>query len=80
MKKLPLLTSGIAICAASMAHANDELMGLMDDPTQWAIQTGDYENQRYSELDQINADNIGDLQVAWTFRPACCAGMRVRPS
>jgi PQQ-dependent dehydrogenase (methanol/ethanol family) len=79
MKKLPLLTSGIAICAASMAHANDELMGLMDDPTQWAIQTGDYENQRYSELDQINADNIGDLQVAWTFSTGVLRGHEGSP-
>lgn len=79
MKKLPLLTSGIAICAASMAYANDDLMGLMDDPTQWAIQTGDYENQRYSTLDQINADNVGDLQVAWTFSTGVLRGHEGSP-
>jgi PQQ-dependent dehydrogenase (methanol/ethanol family) len=54
-------------------------MGLMDDPTQWAIQTGDYENQRYSELDQINADNIGDLQVAWTFSTGVLRGHEGSP-
>jgi PQQ-dependent dehydrogenase (methanol/ethanol family) len=79
MKKLPLLTSGIAICAASMAHANDDLMSLMDDPKQWAIQTGDYENRRYSELDQINADNVGDLQVDWTFSTGVLRGHEGSP-
>jgi len=79
MKKLPLLTSGIAICAASMAYANDDLMKLMDDPTQWAIQTGDYENQRYSELDQINAENVGDLQVDWTFSTGVLRGHEGSP-
>ncbi|MEI4231659.1 methanol/ethanol family PQQ-dependent dehydrogenase [Roseovarius sp. D22-M7] len=79
MKKLPLLTSGIALCAASMAYANDDLMALMDDPKQWAIQTGDYENQRYSTLDQINADNVGDLQVAWTFSTGVLRGHEGSP-
>lgn len=79
MKKLPLLTSGIVLCAASMAHANDDLIQLMDDPTQWAIQTGDYENQRYSELDQINADNVGDLQVDWTFSTGVLRGHEGSP-
>jgi len=79
MKKLPLLTSGIALCAASMASANDDLMTLMDDPKQWVIQTGDYENQRYSELDQINADNVGDLQVDWTFSTGVLRGHEGSP-
>ena len=79
MKKLPLLTSGIALCAASMAYANEDLVKLIDDPKQWAIQTGDYENQRYSKLDQINADNVGDLQVAWTFSTGVLRGHEGSP-
>ena len=79
MKKLPLLTSGIALCVATMASANDDLMTQMDDPKQWAIQTGDYANQRYSELDQINADNVGDLQVAWTFSTGVLRGHEGSP-
>ncbi|MCR9146023.1 MAG: methanol/ethanol family PQQ-dependent dehydrogenase [Rhodobacteraceae bacterium] len=74
MKKLQLFTSGIALCCASMALANDDLMTQMDDPKQWAIQTGDYENQRYSELDEITAENVGDLQVAWTFSTGVLRG------
>ncbi|MGR3375922.1 methanol/ethanol family PQQ-dependent dehydrogenase [Salipiger abyssi] len=79
MKRLTLLTSGVALCAASMAMANDDLMTQMDDPSQWAIQTGDYANQRYSELDSINKDNVGDLQVAWTFSTGVLRGHEGSP-
>ena len=79
MRKLPLLTSGIALCVANMAAANDDLMTQMDNPKQWAIQTGDYANQRYSELDQINADNVDDLQVAWTFSTGVLRGHEGSP-
>ncbi len=79
MKKILLLISGIALCAASMAVANDDLVAKMDDPKQWAIQTGDYKNQRYSELDEINADNVGGLQVAWTFSTGVLRGHEGSP-
>ncbi|MDP5217042.1 methanol/ethanol family PQQ-dependent dehydrogenase [Ruegeria sp. 2205SS24-7] len=79
MRKLSLLTSGIAVCVAGMAFANDDLVSQMDNPKQWAIQTGDYKNQRYSELDQINADNVGDLQVAWTFSTGVLRGHEGSP-
>ncbi|ANT63487.1 MULTISPECIES: methanol/ethanol family PQQ-dependent dehydrogenase [Roseobacteraceae] len=79
MKRRLLLTSGVALCAASMAMANDDLMTQMDNPAQWAIQTGDYANQRYSELDKINKDNVGDLQVAWTFSTGVLRGHEGSP-
>lgn len=78
MKKLALLTSGIALCA-SMAAANDGLVADMANPNQWAIQTGDYKNQRFSQLDQINAENVGDLQVAWTFSTGVLRGHEGSP-
>ena len=79
MRKLSMLTSGIAICIASMAVANDDLVAQMENPKQWAIQTGDYKNQRYSELDAINAENVGDLQVAWTFSTGVLRGHEGSP-
>lgn len=78
MKKLMLLTSGLALCAG-MAVANDDLVTQMDDPSQWAIQTGDYKNQRHSKLDQINKENVGDLQVAWTFSTGVLRGHEGSP-
>lgn len=58
---LALLLSGTA------AIANDSVIAETGKAGQWAIQTGDYANTRYSELDQINTSNVKDLRVAWTF-------------
>ncbi|MDO5529905.1 MAG: PQQ-binding-like beta-propeller repeat protein, partial [Paracoccus sp. (in: a-proteobacteria)] len=73
MKKLAI--SAIALCASGViASANDDLMQRMQDDTQWVIQTGDYANTRYSTLDQINRENVGDLRVAWTFSTGVLRG------
>ncbi|CAN5404211.1 hypothetical protein BH23VER1_BH23VER1_21740 [soil metagenome] len=33
----------------------------------WAAYLGDKSSAQYSALDQITADNVGDLEVAWTY-------------
>nr|WP_305764474.1 methanol/ethanol family PQQ-dependent dehydrogenase [Breoghania sp. L-A4] len=40
----------------------------------WVMPLGNYSSTRYSELDQINKDNVGDLQVAWTFSTGVLRG------
>ncbi len=79
MKKLLALTSALAIGVVGAAYANDDLQNMMDDPNQWVIQTGDYKNHRYSKLDQINKDNVGNLQVAWTFSTGVLRGHEGAP-
>lgn len=79
MRKLLALSSALLFGTTIMVSANDGLKGLIDDPNQWAIQTGDYSNQRYSKLDQINKDNVGDLQVAWTFSTGVLRGHEGSP-
>jgi lanthanide-dependent methanol dehydrogenase len=61
------------------ARANDDVMKMTQDPNQWVIQTGDYANTRYSKLDQINADNVKNLQVAWTFSTGVLRGHEGAP-
>jgi len=69
---------GTAIVASSMSfsavQANEEVAGLVADPANWAVPTGDFANTRYSKLDEINADNVGDLNVAWTFSTGVLRG------
>lgn len=36
--------------------------------TEWRHYGGNQANTRYAPLDQINADNFNDLEVAWTFK------------
>ena len=85
MKKTLKLTTALLMSTAGLlalagtASANEDLMAKMGDPNQWVIQTGDYKNQRYSSLDQINAGNVKDLQVAWTFSTGVLRGHEGSP-
>ncbi len=79
MRKLLMTTTAVLVGGAFSASANEELATMMEDDANWVIQTGDYKNQRYSELDSINAENVGDLQVAWTFSTGVLRGHEGSP-
>jgi len=68
-----------ALLAGGTAQANDGLMKNIENSSNWAIQTGDYANQRYSKLDKINKDNVKDLKVAWTFSTGVLRGHEGSP-
>jgi PQQ-dependent dehydrogenase (methanol/ethanol family) len=75
MRKVLLATLGsIAVFAAGGALANDELNKMAQNPKDWVMPAGDYANTRYSKLNQINATNVGKLQVAWTFSTGVLRG------
>ena len=78
MQKLLLLTAAVAF-AAGAAQANDELLKMQRNPKDWVMPTGDYANQRYSQLKQINARNVRNLQVAWTFSTGVLRGHEGAP-
>ena len=81
MQKI-LLTASLATMLAgggTPALANEELLKLQQDPNQWVMPTGDYSNQRFSKLKQITADNVGKLQVAWTFSTGVLRGHEGAP-
>jgi len=65
--------------AAGPALANDELLKLEKDPNQWVMPTGDYFNQRYSQLAQINKDNVKNLRPVWTFSTGVLRGHEGAP-
>ncbi len=66
---------GVALLAAgSPASANDELQKLQGDANQWVMPTGNYANQRYSTLDQINASNASKLHPVWSFSTGVLRG------
>jgi alcohol dehydrogenase (cytochrome c) len=64
---------------ASPVLANEGVSKLISDPNNWVLQTGDYFNQRYSKLDQINKDNVKNLKVAWTFSTGVLRGHEGSP-
>lgn len=76
MRKVLLATclGTMAASASGVALANDEVMKMAQNPKDWVMPAGDYANTRYSKLNQINAGNVGKLQVAWTFSTGVLRG------
>jgi lanthanide-dependent methanol dehydrogenase len=62
------------VFAAGGALANEELNKMAQNPKDWVMPAGDYANTRYSKLNQINASNVGKMQVAWTFSTGVLRG------
>jgi PQQ-dependent dehydrogenase (methanol/ethanol family) len=58
----------------SVVLANADVAKLTGDPKNWAMQAGNFENQRYSELKQINKGNVKNLKVAWTMSTGVLRG------
>ncbi|MCG5237711.1 lanthanide-dependent methanol dehydrogenase XoxF5 [Xanthobacter oligotrophicus] len=81
MRRLLVLTAAAVVTAfaGAPARANDSVLKLTQDPNQWALQTGDYANTRYSKLKQITTDNVGKLQVSWTFSTGVLRGHEGSP-
>jgi PQQ-dependent dehydrogenase (methanol/ethanol family) len=69
----------VAVFAAGAASANDELARLQKDAKQWVMPAGDFANTRFSTLKQITAENVGKLQVAWTFSTGVLRGHEGNP-
>ena len=59
--------------------ANADLEKMIANPNNWAMQAGDEYNQRYSKLSQINAKNVGKMQVAWMFSTGVLRGHEGSP-
>ncbi|HEX3575762.1 MAG TPA: PQQ-dependent dehydrogenase, methanol/ethanol family, partial [Rhodopila sp.] len=54
--------------------SGDDLLRMEKNAANVVMPTNTYDNQRYSGLDQINASNVGKLQVAWTFSTGVLRG------
>ncbi len=65
---LALALSGSALAAASAQVPFERLRGAADEPQNWLTYSGGYFSQRYSELDQIAPDNVGDLELQWVYQ------------
>jgi PQQ-dependent dehydrogenase (methanol/ethanol family) len=66
------------LCAA-IAAADPDLEQKESNPANWAAQAGDDANLRWSDLKQINAGNVGKLQVAWTLSTGTLRGHEGSP-
>jgi len=73
---MKLKTISIAIMSATLpaVAAADKLLTMQEDAHNWVMPAGNYANQRYSELTQINKDNVKDLNMAWSFSTGVLRG------
>jgi PQQ-dependent dehydrogenase (methanol/ethanol family) len=67
------------LTSPGVAVANSDVEKLIADPKNHAMQAGDMYNQRYSKLTQINAQNVGKMQVAWMFSTGVLRGHEGSP-
>ena len=56
-----------SVLAMSPAAANEKLVELAEDPANWVMTGRDYDAQNYSELTEINKENVNRLRPAWSF-------------
>lgn len=71
---------GLALLALpALALANADVEKNIANSGNWAMQAGDMYNQRYSQLKQITAANVGKMQVAWTFSTGVLRGHEGSP-
>ncbi len=72
-----------AVLAASVetfaGTAAEDLKELSADSKQWVMPARNYASTRYSELDQINRNNVGRLQLAWSFSTGVNRGQEAAP-
>ena len=72
-------TALILACATATAQDGRNLDALSRDPGQWVMPARNYASTRFSELDQINARNVGQLQLAWSFSVGVNRGQEAAP-
>lgn len=72
MRTTRRLFSSIILSVGALAYASAawSQSGTTVYDGDWPDHHGDKFAQRYSPLDQINADNVGELEVAWSFNTA----------
>ena len=84
MKKLVSSVSLLCIClavplATSAARAEDKLQALSNSEDNWAMQGKNYSSNHYSTLTQINAENVKNLKVSWSFSTGLLSGHEGAP-
>ena len=65
---LALLLSGLAVANLPAQVSFDRLREAARESHNWLTYSGGYFSQRYSTLDQITPENVGELQLQWVYQ------------
>ena len=69
----------VAAAAQGQQVTGDRLVASDQEPQNWLTYYGNYQGLRYSKLDQINAANVGKLQMKWAFLPGMVENFQATP-
>jgi alcohol dehydrogenase (cytochrome c) len=62
---------GLALIATGCALAQvpyQRIVGADSNPSTWVTSSGNYQAQRFSQLDQINRQNVSQLKLTWVYQ------------
>ena len=74
-----LLGITFVLPVAATAQQSEDLDALGQDPGQWVMPAKNYASTRFSELDQINTENVRHLELAWSFSIGVDRGQEAAP-
>ena len=46
----------------------ERLLAAADEPHNWLMYSGAFDSKRYSQLDQVHAGNVGELELQWAYQ------------
>lgn len=81
-RRTGLITALVLLVAGALGQeqqASTDLLQLQQDPGAWALPAKDFAATRFSSLDQINAENVQGLSLAWNFSTGVVRGHEGQP-
>src|SRR5436853_6819232 len=64
-----MVVAGILVGGPAFAEVPyDRLVKAESEPANWLTYAGSYKSQRYTQLDQINKQNVTQLKPAWVYQ------------
>ncbi len=73
------LAASATFMVMSTASANDKLDQLSQSDENWVMPGKDYHSDNFSKLTQINANNVKNLKVSWSFSTGLLNGHEGAP-
>ena len=68
------LAAALILYTSCSKPSNVKTVGDLDNSRDWGIYRGDQRSNQFSSLEQINAENVQQLEVAWTYRTGDATG------
>src|SRR5438445_13845843 len=73
---LPLALVGVSLIAQV---TSDRILNASREPGNWLTYGGGYSSQRYSQLTDLNRDNVKQLTLKWVWSPKYLDKMEATP-